>query len=491
MRRSLLALLALVGTACTAPAQSAQNLAARVAAAPAGTIAFSYPARPGVCGDGRTFVMEILGPNQQAVYSVDGSYTNIGDNFSRRCVEGPVRIVLNKRDNEITDLYFYVGGTDRPREVRTDLGTVTPQEAADYLIGLAPRSPHLANEAFMSASLGEGARISVALLEHARDQRLNADVRESAVKWMGRTAEREGTVAQVTPVLRAALGNSQEHVEVRERALRALGAFPRGDIELRGIYAQLDRSELRERAIRIFAEVGGAENTTFIRRVVLDNTERDEVRERAVRVLGEELGRIDIVRELYPQLDRVGIKERAVRSIAEQLTSESAQWLRSVAENTSEDTPIRERAIRTLAEAGYVTQVRNLYPRLESIELKERIIRVAAEHGSPDDLMWIEQIAMNEREADQTRERAVRVLAEEADVGTARLISMYDTVEPHALRERLLRLLAERGDDAAVDKLMKVARSTTDEDLRRRAIRLLSESSDPRAREFLRATVVK
>ncbi|HEY0808994.1 MAG TPA: HEAT repeat domain-containing protein, partial [Longimicrobiales bacterium] len=186
-----------------------------------------------------------------------------------------------------------------------------------------------------------------------------------------------------------------------------------------------------------------------------------------------------------------GIKERAVRSMAEHLTSESAQWLRSVAENTSEDTSIRERAIRTLAEAGYVTQLRSLYPGLESTELKERIIRVAAEHGSQDDLKWIEQIAMNEREADQTRERAVRVLAEEGDVGTARLISMYDTVEPHALRERLLRLLAERGDNAAVDKLMKVARSTTDEDLRRRAIRLLSESSDPRAREFLRATVVK
>jgi hypothetical protein len=115
---------------------------------------------------------------------------------------------------------------------------------------------------------------------------------------------------------------------------------------------------------------------------------------------------------------------------------------------------------------------------------------VAGEHGSQDDIRWIEQIAMNEREAIQPRERAIRTLAE-AGVPTSRLVAIFDAVTPYQLRDRLLRLMAERGDDAAVDKLIKVARSTGEDDLRRRAIRLLSEISDPRAREFLRTTVTK
>jgi HEAT repeat protein len=489
MRRYLSAVLALLLYACTAPAQSAQNLAARIAAAPDGTVGFAYPARASVCGDGRSFIMEITGPHSQNIYHAEGGFTNIGGDFVGRCVEGPVRIVLDKRDGQITGLYPYVGGSNA-RAVRTDLGSVTAQEAADYLLNLARRVPRLASEAFMTASLGDGARISVTLLEHARDQRVHADVRASAVKWIGRTTEREGTVDQVMPVLRNITANSEEHLNVRERALRALGELPRGANEVRDIYARLDRAEMRERAVRIFAEIGGDANTTIIQRIALDPAERDQVRERAVRVLGEELGRLDIVRQLYSRLDRVTLRERAVRSVGDHLTSESAQWLRSLAENASEDRQIRDRAIRTLAEAGYTTQLRSLYGRLNIVELKERIIRAAAEHGSQDDTRWIEQIAMDEREAEQLRERAVRVLAEESGVPTARLVAIYDGVTPYSLRERVLRLLGERGDEAAIDKLIKVARSG-EEDLRRRAIRLLAESSDPRAREFLRATVTR
>jgi hypothetical protein len=278
---------------------------------------------------------------------------------------------------------------------------------------------------------------------------------------------------------------------VRERAVRALGEFARGDAELRGIYSRLDQSALRERAMRILADVGGNENTTFIRRVAEDAAEQVDVRERAVRVLGEELGRLDIVRELYEQLNSRTLRERAVRAVADHLTSESAQWIRGIAENQNEDPDIRDRAIRTLGEGGYVAEVRALYPRLEDSSLKERVLRVTADHGSADDLRWIEQVALDERETYELRDRAVRLIDDEG-AQTARLISLYDQIQTRELKDRLLRLIAERQDDASIEMLIKVARNTgTDADLRRRALRLLAESNDARALDFLRTTVTK
>ena len=489
MRRPLFALLAILATACTTAAQSAENLSARVAAAPNGTIAFTYPARANVCGDGSTFIMEFTGPMTQNVYSRTGmNFTNVGESsYREHCTEGPVRIVLNKRGGEVVDMYAFVGRVGRP--ANTDLGAVNPQEAADYLLDLARKLPEIAGDAFMAAQLGEGARISLALLTHTRDQRLSATVRESAVKWMGRTASREETTDQVLPALREIATSGQDHVSVRERAVRAIGEMSRGDIELRALYDRLDLASLRERAIRVFAEVGGNTNTNFIRDVAMNTNEDAAVRERAVRVLGEELGRPDIVRELYPRLDRSELRVRAVRVAAEHLTSESAQWIRSIAENENEDHDIRDRAIRTLGEAGFIGQLRTMYAKLHDADLKSRIIRIAGEHGSGTDIAWIEQIAADEREADEQRDRAVRVLSEHG-APTSKLVALYDKVDSYTLQERLLRIMGERADREAIDHLIKVAR-TDSGDLRRRAIKLLAESNDPRALEFLRTTVTR
>ena len=492
MRRPLYALLAILATACTTAAQSAENLSARVAAAPNGTIAFTYPARANICGDGSTFIVEFVGPMTQNVYSRNGTnfsnFTNFGDSsYRERCTPGPVRIVLNKRGGEVVDMFAFVGQTGRP--VNTDLGAVTPQEAADYLLNLARKLPEIAGDAFMAAQLGEGSRISVALLAHARDQRVSATVRESAVKWVGRTASREETMDQVLPALREIATSAQEETSVRERAVRSIGEMPRGEIELRAIYGRLDLASLRERAIRVFAEVGGNTNTNFIRDVALNANEDGQVRERAVRVLGEELGRLDIVRDLYPRLDRSELRVRAVRVAAEHLTSESAQWVRNIAENDNEDHDIRDRAIRTLGEAGFIGQLRTMYAKLHDGDLKSRIIRIAGEHGSGADITWIEQIAADEREADDLRDRAVRVLSEHG-TATSRLVTLYDKVESYPLQERLLKIMGERADRESIDHLIKVARNGTG-DLRRRAVKLLAESNDPRALEFLKTTVTR
>ena len=200
------------------------------------------------------------------------------------------------------------------------------------------------------------------------------------------------------------------------------------------------------------------------------------IRERAVRVIGE-ASNARALRELYDQLDDPTLRERVLRSMAEVGDSESRTWLRGIVERKTETTALRERAIRSLAEMGDMDYLRTAYRSLDDDGLRERILRSVAEGGGSETTAWLRDIARDSREHSGLRERAVRLLAE-SGAATSELISLYDAVPDRVVRERLVTLLAERGDRAARDKLRTIASDDPDEDLRRRAVRKLAESRD-------------
>ena len=90
-------------------------------------------------------------------------------------------------------------------------------------------------------------------------------------------------------------------------------------------------------------------------------------------------------------------------------------------------------------------------------------------------MAWLAGIVRDSKESSSLRDRAVRSLAE-AGAPTAQLVSLYDSVPDHTVRERLVSLLADRGDRAARDKLRAIATDDPDEGLRQRAVRKLAEA---------------
>lgn len=89
-------------------------------------------------------------------------------------------------------------------------------------------------------------------------------------------------------------------------------------------------------------------------------------------------------------------------------------------------------------------------------------------------MTWLRTIARDTKESSGLRDRAVRSLAE-AGAATSELVSLYDAVPDRTVRDRIVSLLAERGDRAARDKLRSIATDDPDEDLRRRATRKLTD----------------
>src|SRR5213083_767145 len=104
----------------------AQSLARRVSSAPEGRVQFSFAARPGICGNGRSYIQ--TGPN-----SYSGSWVGSFDDARRTdpCVGGPVRVVLDRADRAVISLQTYVGPPN-VEQGTTDLGTVRPEDAVDY-----------------------------------------------------------------------------------------------------------------------------------------------------------------------------------------------------------------------------------------------------------------------------------------------------------------------------------------------------------------------
>ena len=309
----------------------------------------------------------------------------------------------------------------------TDLGPVGSAEAALWLLDLAESATadDVTSRAFFAAALADSARLTERLVRIARNRARRAYVRERAVRWLSEVADREGSTAAADAALQAIVGDEDDGRAVRERAIRDLRQTPENEAFLRRAYGRLSDTSLKERAIRRLGKSWSAENTRWIRSVALDAREGLTLRERAIRVLGE-LDQHDQLIALYAELTDVTLRERVIRLVGEQGDPAGLRWLRTIVEDGTEHSALRERAVRLFAESG----------------------------GSTDEL-----------------------------------IGLYDTARSRSLQERLVRLLAERGDDDAVDKLIAIARSDPDGDLRRLAVRRLSESGHPKARSFLQETV--
>jgi HEAT repeat protein len=170
-------------SAIAAPLQ-AQSLASRIAAVEDGAVTFHYAPRPGVCGDGESFI-------RTGRSSYHGSFSS--KRPMEPCIFGPVQVRLMLEDGDVQRLETWVGPL-RSRGAR-DLGEVSAPEAARYLMTLAERGTSKASgKAIFPAVLADSVTIWPALFPIARDtDRRSRASRQDALFWLSRFAS--GAVA--------------------------------------------------------------------------------------------------------------------------------------------------------------------------------------------------------------------------------------------------------------------------------------------------------
>ena len=191
----------LLSAAITLPATGwPQTLGQRIAAVESGKVHLSFAARPGVCGDGEQNI-------------------NIQDNedWEVECEGQPVRVALDVRNHQVVGLRTFVGGHWRTTSAVKDLGTIRPQEAAAYFLGLARSRTDLNGDPVLPATLADSVTIWPSLLQLARSSGLPMERRRSAVFWLGQAAG-----AAVEGALDSIAGDAGTEREVRKQAVFAL-----------------------------------------------------------------------------------------------------------------------------------------------------------------------------------------------------------------------------------------------------------------------------
>ncbi len=213
----------LAGLAAATSVAPAQSIASRVARVSNGSVRMSFTAKPGICGSGNSIW-----------HSNGRGRTTWGDNWNSSrdvewetdCSMGPARVVLDRRNGELTDLRFYVGGRWRPAASDVvDLGTVPAAEAADYLVSIAQSERgSMGEKAIFPATIADSANIWPALIRIARNSDVPRNTRNQSVFWLGQAAG-DAATANLKELV---LDNSVDR-EVREQAVFALSQRPRDE----------------------------------------------------------------------------------------------------------------------------------------------------------------------------------------------------------------------------------------------------------------------
>jgi len=433
--RHLAAAAALVAAA--GPAARAQSaLATRVSAAPDGRVQFNFAARPGVCGNGRTYIQ--TGPNSvTGSVSYSGTYYGNWSDGMRAdpCVAGPVRVVIDRADKQPLTVQTYVGPPDTTLRGVTDLGRVRAQDAADYLLSLASTIDGRAGrEALFPALLADSANTAAALVSIAKNTALPRETRRSALSYMGRSTDGMQTIpSSVTEPILAIARDESDNQSVRQQALSVLGRLDHGAgipplIELS---QQTQSTWLARASMSALARSGDPRARQYLRAAVRRTDLPDDVLTVALRALGQDYA-----------------------------TAQDAALLRDV------------------------------YPSLKSDRSREAVFSALAEIGGAENMRWMIGVAENGGEPLTMRRRALDA-ASRAGAPIAEMIKLYDTTTDPSMKETLVGIYIRDGERAAVDKLLSIVKGEENLSLRRRTIQRLASSDDPRIKQALQDIIAR
>jgi HEAT repeat protein len=259
---------------------------------------------------------------------------------------------------------------------------------------------------------------------------------------------------------------------------------------LRKVLARRDPGSacLRRKAVFLVAqhEVAGAED------LLLESARSDpdaEVRSQAVFWLSQ-VGTDKAVVALDSILRTTKdpeIQDKAVFALSQHGSERAQAALHAYAQRTDIGESIREKAIFWIGQSGSAADeafLRNLYPKLQSDELKKKLLFSISQTGTKESLGWLLDVARNRNEPLEMRKQALFWAGQQGATG-ADLARLYDSFAERELREHLIFVMAQDGDRAAADKLLEIARKDPNPELRKKALFWLGQIDDPRAAKVL------
>lgn len=261
------------------------------------------------------------------------------------------------------------------------------------------------------------------------------------------------------PILQRVLARRDECSEVLRRKAIFLVSQKQGP-ETENILLSAARndpdSQVREQAIFWLSQVNSERAATALDSILRSSTDRT-LQEKAIFALSQ-MNRPGSMAALRAYVERADAPE--------ELRGNAIFWLGQ--QNRGDN-------------ASYLQQ---LYGRVNSKELKEKIIFSLSQMNGGANRSFLMDIAMNEREDIEMRKRAL-FWAGQNGGNITELVNLYGRLNNTEMKEQLIFVYSQRNDRAAADKLVDIARNDPNPEMRKKALFWLSQSNDPRVADIL------
>jgi HEAT repeat protein len=399
------------------------------------------------------------------------------------------------------------------RRARAALNARNYQEAIELFRQVRQRyaeSEYLAQamyfEAFALSRLDSEEYYNQALnvLEEYRRQFANAWDSEHATLY----TRIQGQLARMgDPEAAQAVAERAAQLEAQARRSREQRDAQRRGV--RGMYG--DEDDVRMQALNALMQMD-AESALPILRDVLANrdTSRVRLRRRALMIVAQKRaeGREDILIDVARNDPDLGVREQAVQWLSMVRTDRAVAALDSILQSATEES-LQRRALMALSQhrsdnAGDILIrfaqrsdisvelrksaiqwlghrrdaapfLRDYYQGLDDVELKEQILMGLSQSHDQENADFLLGIAGDQSEDIKLRSRALFWLGHMADIEQD-IYALFDQVTEAELKNQLISVYGQRGrrDSLAVDKLIEIVRSETDQTLQSRAIFFLA-----------------
>jgi HEAT repeat protein len=333
------------------------------------------------------------------------------------------------------------------------------------------------------------------------------DTAALAVRIQGQLAQR-GDAEAAEELAQRAEGLVERSQDARERQERSQQELGEDDVRMAALNAlmQMDADNAMPILRRVLANQ--SDETAPLRRkaVFLVSQKRTEGREETLLEAArhdpdEEVRRSAVfylsqVRtpEAVEALDSIlqfsvepEMQERAIFALSQHRSERAGEILRVYALDPNAPPALRANAIQWLGnskttDAGFL---RDLFAQLDDAELKEKTLFALSQRRDSTNASFLVDVAADGTQDMETRKRAL-FWAGQMRLDNARLYEMYDAALDREIKEQLIFVYSQRSkDDAAIDKLIDIARNETDGELRNKAIFWLGRTNDPRAIRLL------
>jgi len=246
---------------------------------------------------------------------------------------------------------------------------------------------------------------------------------------------------------------------------------------------------LRRKALFVLSQKRTPETESLLLRAA--STDPDpQVREKAVFWLSQ----VDTPRATAA-LDSIlrnaadeSIRKTAVFALAQQHSDSSSAILRRFLDGSKGSAALKENVVFWLGQQDLEsnrTFLRSYFGRVAEPEIRKKIVFSLAQSGDSADARWLLTLARDPKQDIELRKDALFWAGQMKAVDVAQIAALYDSLQSPELKDRLIFVLSQRHESAAVDELMEIAKKEPDHELRNKAIFWLGQSHDPRAAKFL------